>query len=105
MPAKVTIFNNGSIRLEGDFTVHDADGNEFGLAGRTALLRRLAGPIHGHGLTVLPWHRLLDNLAPHKLAVPDQAAQVGWFGSLAHAGQLKTGRRGTQPVPPAAARS
>jgi CDGSH-type Zn-finger protein len=35
MPTKVTIFNNGSIRLEGDFTVHDAEGKEFGLAGRT----------------------------------------------------------------------
>jgi len=37
MPAKVTIFNNGSIRIEGDFTVHDADGKEYGLAGRTAI--------------------------------------------------------------------
>ncbi len=37
MPAKVTIFNNGSIRVEGDFTVHDADGNPFGLGGRTAI--------------------------------------------------------------------
>ena len=37
MPTKVTIFNNGSIRIEGDFTVHDADGKEFGLAGRTSI--------------------------------------------------------------------
>ena len=37
MPTKVTIFNNGSIRLEGDFTVHDAEGKEFGLAGRTII--------------------------------------------------------------------
>ena len=37
MPAKVTIFNNGSIRLEGEFTVHDADGKEFGLSGRTTI--------------------------------------------------------------------
>jgi CDGSH-type Zn-finger protein len=37
MAAKVTIFNNGSIRVEGDFTVHDAEGKEFGLAGRTAI--------------------------------------------------------------------
>ncbi len=37
MPTKVTIMNNGSIRLEGDFTIQDADGNEFGLAGRTVL--------------------------------------------------------------------
>ena len=34
---KVTINNNGSIRIEGDFTVHDADGNEFGLAGRKVI--------------------------------------------------------------------
>ena len=37
MPTKVTIFNNGSIRVEGDFTVHDAEGKEFGLAGRTMI--------------------------------------------------------------------
>ncbi len=37
MAAKVTISNNGSIRIEGDFTVHDAEGREFGLGGRTAV--------------------------------------------------------------------
>ena len=37
MPAKITIFNNGSIRVEGDFTVVDTDGNEFGLGGRSAI--------------------------------------------------------------------
>jgi CDGSH-type Zn-finger protein len=37
MAAKVTIFNNGPIRIEGDFTIHDAEGNEFGLAGRSVI--------------------------------------------------------------------
>ena len=37
MSAKVIIFNNGSIRLEGDFTVYDADGNQFGLGGRATV--------------------------------------------------------------------
>jgi CDGSH-type Zn-finger protein len=37
MPAKVTIMNNGSIRIEGEFTIHDAEGREFGLAGRTKI--------------------------------------------------------------------
>ena len=37
MPAKVTINANGSIRVEGEFTIHDADGNTFGLGGRTAI--------------------------------------------------------------------
>ena len=37
MSARVTIFHNGSIRIEGDFTVHDAEGNPFGLAGRTVV--------------------------------------------------------------------
>jgi CDGSH-type Zn-finger protein len=37
MAAKVTIFNNGPIRIEGDFAIQDADGQEFGLAGRTAI--------------------------------------------------------------------
>ncbi len=34
---KVTIFNNGPVRLEGDFEIYDAAGNPFGLAGRTVI--------------------------------------------------------------------
>jgi CDGSH-type Zn-finger protein len=34
---KVTIFNNGPLRVEGDFSLVDQDGKEFGLAGRTAI--------------------------------------------------------------------
>jgi CDGSH-type Zn-finger protein len=37
MPAKVTIFHNGSIRIEGDFTVQDPEGKPFGLGGRTTI--------------------------------------------------------------------
>jgi CDGSH-type Zn-finger protein len=37
MATKVTINDNGSIRLEGDFTIHDAEGREFGLSGRTVI--------------------------------------------------------------------
>jgi CDGSH-type Zn-finger protein len=37
MATKVTINNNGSIRLEGDFTIQDAEGREFGLGGRTII--------------------------------------------------------------------
>jgi len=37
MPVKVTVSNNGPIRLEGDFTIHDAAGNAYGLGGRTAI--------------------------------------------------------------------
>ena len=37
MPAKVIINNNGSIRVEGEFTVQDAEGKEFGLGGRNAI--------------------------------------------------------------------
>ena len=37
MPTKVTINNNGPIRLEGDFEIYDADGKIFGLAGRTVI--------------------------------------------------------------------
>jgi hypothetical protein len=29
MPAKITINNNGSIRVEGDFEIYDAYGNKF----------------------------------------------------------------------------
>lgn len=37
MSTKVTVFNNGPLRIEGDFTVVDAEGNAFGLGGRTAI--------------------------------------------------------------------
>lgn len=33
----ITVKNNGSLRVEGDFTLVDAEGNEFGLGGRTAI--------------------------------------------------------------------
>jgi len=34
---KITINNNGSVRLEGDFTILDANGNTFDLSGRTTI--------------------------------------------------------------------
>ena len=37
MAAKVTINNNGPIKIEGEFTITDANGNAYGLAGRTAI--------------------------------------------------------------------
>ena len=40
MAVKVTVFNNGPLRIEGDagdFTICDAQGNAFGLAGRAAI--------------------------------------------------------------------
>ena len=37
MAAKITARNNGPLRIEGDFMICDADGNAFGLAGRTMI--------------------------------------------------------------------
>lgn len=37
MSTKVTIFNNGPIRIEGEFTIVDAQGAQYDLAGRTAI--------------------------------------------------------------------
>lgn len=34
---KVTVKNNGPLRIEGDFTICDQEGNAFGLAGRTVI--------------------------------------------------------------------
>ena len=34
---KVTINNNGSIKIEGDFEICDPQGNAFGLGGRAAI--------------------------------------------------------------------
>jgi CDGSH-type Zn-finger protein len=34
---KVTVNNNGPLRLEGEFSISDATGKEFGLAGRTVI--------------------------------------------------------------------
>jgi CDGSH-type Zn-finger protein len=37
MATKVTIVNNGPIRIEGDFSIADSEGNEYGLGGRSAI--------------------------------------------------------------------
>lgn len=37
MPAKITINNNGSLRVEGDIEIVDAEGKPFDLAGRTTI--------------------------------------------------------------------
>jgi CDGSH-type Zn-finger protein len=34
---KITVRNNGPIRIEGDFEIVDADGGQYGLAGRTVI--------------------------------------------------------------------
>lgn len=34
---KITINNNGSLKVEGDFEIVDAQGNSYGLQGRTVL--------------------------------------------------------------------
>jgi CDGSH-type Zn-finger protein len=34
---KITVRNNGPLRIEGDFAILDADGKEYGLAGRAAV--------------------------------------------------------------------
>ena len=37
MATKVTVNNNGPLRIEGEFSIADATGKEFGLAGRTVI--------------------------------------------------------------------
>ncbi len=37
MPTKITVNNNGSLRVEDDIEIYDASGNKFGLAGRTVI--------------------------------------------------------------------
>lgn len=34
---KITVANNGPLRIEGVFVIVDPQGNQFGLAGRTAI--------------------------------------------------------------------
>lgn len=34
---RITVRNNGSLRVEGDFEIVDQDGRPFGLAGRTSV--------------------------------------------------------------------
>lgn len=36
-PVKITVLNNGSLRVEGEFELYDHEGNRFDLGGRTAL--------------------------------------------------------------------
>jgi CDGSH-type Zn-finger protein len=37
MSVKITVNNNGSLRIEGDFEIYDANGQKFDLAGRTVI--------------------------------------------------------------------
>jgi CDGSH-type Zn-finger protein len=37
MPAKIIIRDNGPIRIEGEFTITDMNGNTFDLSGRNAI--------------------------------------------------------------------
>ncbi len=37
MSTRLTINSNGSVRVEGDFVIVDAEGNEYGLQGRTVV--------------------------------------------------------------------
>jgi len=37
MPTKITVKNNGSIRVEGDFELFDMEGNKYDLKGGTAV--------------------------------------------------------------------
>lgn len=34
---KITVNNNGPLRVEGEFTIYDVQGNTFDLAGRTVI--------------------------------------------------------------------
>ena len=34
---KITVRNNGPLRIEGSFTIEDSEGNTFDLAGRTVI--------------------------------------------------------------------
>ena len=34
---KITVRNNGPLRIEGEFTIHDLEGKAFDLVGRTAI--------------------------------------------------------------------
>jgi CDGSH-type Zn-finger protein len=34
---KITVRNNGPLRIEGEFTIYDLEGKAFDLAGRTAI--------------------------------------------------------------------
>ncbi|MGE0887574.1 MAG: CDGSH iron-sulfur domain-containing protein [Blastocatellales bacterium] len=37
MATKITVNNNGSLRIEGEFEIFDSSGNKFDLAGRTVI--------------------------------------------------------------------
>jgi len=37
MATTITIVNNGAIRIEGEFTLQDSEGNSYGLGGRSVI--------------------------------------------------------------------
>ena len=42
---KITVNNNASIKIEGDFEIVDPQGQAFGLAGRTATCHQCMSPM------------------------------------------------------------
>lgn len=37
MATKITVNNNGSLRIEGEFEIYDASGNQYDVSGRTVI--------------------------------------------------------------------
>ena len=52
MATKITVNNNGSLRIEGEIEIYDGAGNKYDLAGRTIIsLCRWARAITNHSAT------------------------------------------------------
>jgi CDGSH-type Zn-finger protein len=75
---KITVNPNGSIRIEGDFTIHDAEGKEFGLAGRTVISLCRCG--HSENKPFCDGHHKMvgfDSVCPARELPPPAAKVVG----------------------------
>jgi len=69
---KVTINSNGSVKIEGDFEIVDADSHVYGLQGRTVILCVVCrSPTNlsamGHIKEILNTKRLPSNCLPQSL--------------------------------------
>jgi len=61
MAAKITVKNNGSIHVEGEFELFDIDGNKFDLAGVQQSLCADAAKVRTNHFVMVPTARVIFN--------------------------------------------
>ena len=85
-PTRITVMNNGSLRVEGDFEIVDQEGRVFGLAGRT----------QGHAVPLRP----VEHQAVLRQHAQDLRIRVGHRRPRPAAARAQAGAVTHAPRPP-----